>query len=208
MQNYFRFCCIVALAALCVCARAETNSDEQILTEARRALSEKDLSVPDVNNAAVLRQHDYIFVEFYEADRVTIVVRCYFDRQGRRYPLVDHAKNATKIPRIVGSIDLAPYKDADALWRLVKDLDNGNANGEKWPQLFYAVSEFLERYPKDPRRWEARETWLWNGPFVANDVAWKFFKDVRNAPDAPDEVKKRVRAVEKQWELEPPKTRL
>ncbi len=47
--------------------------------------------------------------------------------------------------------------------------------------------------------------WLWDGPFVGEDVGWKFFKDVRTAPDAPDALKKRVREVEKKWELAPPK---
>lgn len=189
----------LALIVLSSVSEAEVKSSDDLLADARNALKEKTLEVPDPTNAAVLKQHNYIFVEFYEPDSSKILVRFYFDKSGQRYPLVDDSGKG-RVPPIVQSMDVSQYPTADSLWDQIQKLvGDGSRTHEKWPQLFHATSEFLMRYPHDPRRWEATDLWLCNGPFMDEKLAEKFFSDVREASDASPTIKARAQRWEEKW---------
>jgi hypothetical protein len=178
---------------------AAEKSRDDLLAEARHALVEKKIEVPDPKNAAVIKQHEYTFVEFYEPKSSKILVRLYFDKSGQRHRLVD-ADASGGIPQIVQSIDLSPYATADALWDEIHHLiTKGGPELKTWPQVFHATSEFLMRYPEEARRWEAKEIWFNHAPFLDEKLVEQFFVDVAKSADASRSIKESTLRWEERW---------
>ncbi len=105
--------------------------------------------------------------------------------------------------------DLSRYKTADALWTHIQDMAQGPAtppaDAESLAALIqravHAVSEFQSRYPKDPRRWEAKLMGIQLDSDLASvhgeqPDASKIeseLKEVAGAPDASQEARSNAR---------------
>jgi thiol-disulfide isomerase/thioredoxin len=85
-------------------------------------------------------------------------------------PLLSSAQQAPASPPAQPSAveDLSQYQTADALWQHIQTLKHGPAKPPASPQeyradlmnmisgLYNSVTEFLKRYPDDPRKWDAQ----------------------------------------------------
>jgi thiol-disulfide isomerase/thioredoxin len=105
--------------------------------------------------------------------------------------------------------DLSQFHSADDLWAHIGQLQKGPANPSASPQdvmdllrqLTAAASAFQTRYPKDPRRWEAKLIFLQYDSMLASsesrdvdaDKIESELKTIAAAPDAPVQAKSQAR---------------
>src|SRR5436190_10054069 len=170
---------------------AEEPNRDRLIADARQALLDKQISLPGDVRAEVHRQYKYIFVEFHDANEPAILARLYFDTQGNRYPLIDEAitNQRESVPPIVQTGDLSKLSK-ETLWDKVQDLASKEVPDNFL--LFHVTSEFLMRYPDDPRRWEAEYHWFQYTPFMDEVLLKRFFSEIEAAPDASAGLKKTV----------------
>jgi len=110
------------------------------------------------------------------------------------------------------SSDLSQYTTADALWLHIQDVKKGPgtrpANAQEYQavmtnmiaQLSAASTQFLKRFPDDPRRWDARLLQIETGGAVSNIAGRRDdlelsgqLQDLANRPDAPSPIRGQAR---------------
>ncbi len=105
--------------------------------------------------------------------------------------------------------DLSQFKTADDLWAHIQEVSKGPATPPSDPQeivalvhqVIAAVTEFQSRYPKDPRRWDAKLIGIQVDSVLASAENQEpdlkklesDFKSVADAPDAPKDAKEQAR---------------